>query len=88
MVRQINRFLARHYDRFTILSNILIALGMVGFSLLGAFSNLMTITALGFWGTWIAFLYFLGKGLDGQLEDIQAEKDGEKCNEGDGAKDD
>jgi hypothetical protein len=69
-IKKINGFLSKHYDKFNILSNVLIALGVVGFSVLGLFTNVMTISAIIFWGAWIAGLYFIGKYLDGQLEDI------------------
>lgn len=75
-----NQFLSKHYNKFNILSNILIALGVVGFSVLGVFSNIMTMTALVFWGVWLALLYFVGKYLDEQLDDISTNnKDRSSC---------
>lgn len=75
-----NQFLSKHYNKFNILSNILIALGVVGFSVLGVFSNIMTMTALVFWGVWLALLYFVGKYLDEQLDDIStSNKDRSSC---------
>lgn len=77
---KLNQFLSKHYNKFNILSNILIASGVVGFSVLGVFSNIMTMTALVFWGVWLALLYFVGKYLDEQLDDISANtKDRSSC---------
>lgn len=58
----------KHYTLWTILTHIMVAIGFVGFAIIGVLTPLLTTMALFCWVGVIGAIFFVGKFLDQQID--------------------
>jgi len=75
MGNRLYRHLCKHYRMYSLIANILNAIGMAGFALLGLLNDTMAVTWLVGWGVMFAVLFGLGKFLDQEIEDLDKVKE-------------
>lgn len=68
------KHLCVNYHAYSISANIMIALAIAGFSLLGVLTSTLTTAALIFWGFVLAGIYGVGKLLDQEVDDLDKVK--------------
>ena len=59
-----------NYHTYSILANVMIALAIAGFALLGVLTSVLTVTVLVAWGLVLACIYGVGKLLDQEVDDL------------------
>lgn len=74
MTTKFHQHLTKHYPKYSLLANALIALGFAGMALLGVLNSVLTAAALIAWGILVASLYAIGKLLDQEVEDLDKVK--------------
>lgn len=70
MNKRFYQHLGKHYSKYSMLANTLVALAMAGFALLGVLNTALTLMMLVTWGGVFACLYAVGKLLDQEVDDL------------------
>lgn len=70
MLSKFYRHICKHYHAYSLLSNALLAIAIAGLALLGVLNTMLTATMLVSWGCVLAAIYFLGKWLDQEVDDL------------------
>lgn len=68
------KHLCRNYHSYSIAANLMIALSIAGFALLGILTTTLTGAALISWGFLFAAIYGIGKLLDQEVDDLDKVK--------------
>lgn len=74
MEKKLNAFychLNNHYSLYSFLANSATALALAGLALLGVLNTVLTTVALVVWGTLLGSVYFFGKWLNQEVDDIE-----------------
>lgn len=64
-----------HYAIYSFVANVIVALAIAGFALLGVLNTVLTVSALVTWAIVFAALYSVGKWLDQEVDDLDKLKD-------------
>lgn len=72
---KIYKHICKNYHLYSFIANSLSALSMAGLLLLGAITDSMTVTWLVGWGVMFAGLFFIGKLLDEEIDDMKRVKE-------------
>lgn len=68
------KHLCLNYHSYSITANVMIALAIAGFALLGILTTTLTAAALISWGFLLAVIYGIGKLLDQEVDDLDKVK--------------
>jgi hypothetical protein len=75
MGKRFYKHLCKNYQLYSFVANMLNALSMAGLALLGLLTDTMTITWLVGWGIMFAVLFFIGKLLNEEIDDLDKVKE-------------
>lgn len=75
MWNKLYKNICKHYHLYSFIANTLIAVGMAGLALLGILTDTMTVVWLVGWGFMFATLFFIGKLLDQEIDDLNKVKE-------------
>ena len=84
MGKRMYKHLCRHYHLYSFTANMLNAISLAGLALLGVITDTMTVAWLFGWAVMFATLFFIGKLLDQEIDDLDKVKehsDGSNCND-------
>ena len=81
MKDRIYKHLCLNYHAYSVAANVMIALSMAGFALLGILTTTLTASVLIAWGFLFAGVYGIGKLLDQEVDDLDkvAAHNPERC---------
>lgn len=84
MLSKLYKHMCKHYHAYSIAANTMLAVAMAGLALLGVLNTMLTATMLVGLGGILAAIYFLGKWLDQEVEDLDKvskhdHKEGHSC---------
>lgn len=81
MLEKFYKHMCVNYHTYSIIANVLIALSIAGFALLGILTTTLTATVLFTWGLFFAFVYCIGKLIDQEVDDLdKVASHGGRCN--------
>lgn len=78
MGSKIYNHICEHYHLYSFIANMLIAVSMAGLALVGVLTDTMTVAWLVGWGLAFATMFWLGKLLDQEIDDMDKVK-GHSC---------
>lgn len=70
MLSKFYHHICKHYHAYSILANAMLAIAVAGLTLLGVLNTILTAAMLVGWGGVLAGIYFLGKWLDQEVDDL------------------
>lgn len=75
MWNKLYKNICKNYHFYSFIANALTALSMAGLALLGILTDSMTVAWLLGWGIMFATLFFIGKLLDQEIDDLTKVKE-------------
>jgi hypothetical protein len=75
MWNKVYKHICKRYHLYSFVANALNAIGMAGLALLGILTDTMTVAWLFGWGFMFATLFFIGKLLDQEIDDLDKVKE-------------
>lgn len=69
------KHICKHYHMYSFIANALNAISLAGLAFLGILTDTMTVAWLISWGLMFAGMFFLGKLLDQEIDDLDKVKE-------------
>lgn len=65
------KHLCKHYTAYSFIANMLNAISMAGLALIGVLTDVMAVTWLVGWGVMFAVIFFIGRFLNQEIDDLE-----------------